>query len=157
MKIIISGRNIQLTAALKDHINDKVKRLEQHFDFVTDIHFFLTAEKNPSIHLGMRAEATVHINGAVLKIHVNTADMYGSIDKLIDKINRSLTKHKTKLLHRHKAGHTHDSIRHVAAAAEAAVADGDDDDSVTGTEEDSEALFFTFVEEDEAILEALEA
>lgn len=111
MKIILNGRNFTLTDAIKDHVEEKFSRLENHYDFVKEIHVFLSVEKNPRIEASQRAEATVHVNQAILRVEVSTDNMYASIDELVDKVDRSVGKHKTKLLGRTKQGHKSDSIR----------------------------------------------
>ena len=111
MKIIISGRNITLTDAIKEHVEEKFARLQNHYDFVREIHVFLSVEKNPRIEASQRAEATVHVNRAILRIEVCSDNLYGSIDELVDKVDRSVNKHKTKLLGRAKSGKNAESIR----------------------------------------------
>lgn len=103
MRIIISGRNIELTKAIKDHITDKLNRLDHHFDFIHEIHVFVSVDKNPSIRNRQRADATVHVNGAVVRVGECSENLYTSIDLMVEKVDRSLNKHKTKLLHRAKS------------------------------------------------------
>ncbi len=61
-----------------------------------DAHVVLTVEK-----LEQRAEATVHISGAEVFADANCDDMYAAIDKLTDKLDRQILKHKEKLQARH--------------------------------------------------------
>lgn len=103
MKIIVNGRNISLTEAIKSYTLEKFDRLEHHFDFIHEIHVFLSVEKNPRISDNQVAEATIHVNRAVVRVEVASDNLYASIDQLVDKIDRSLAKHKTKLLGRAKS------------------------------------------------------
>jgi len=118
MKIIISGRNIELTPAIKDHVNEKFRRLEEHFDFIADIHVFLSVERNPKIKNNHKAEATVIVNGGVVRVEVASTDLYSSIDVLIRKLDRSLNKHKNKWGSRSKHDQTGESIRKPVVAGE---------------------------------------
>ncbi|MDX2084081.1 MAG: ribosome-associated translation inhibitor RaiA [Candidatus Melainabacteria bacterium] len=111
MKIIVNGRNIPLTDAIKSYVAEKLERLDHHFDFILEVHVFLGVEKNPRIKDSHTAEATVHVRGAVLRMEASSEILYASIDALVDKIDRGLKKHKTKLLHRNKSGHSGESIR----------------------------------------------
>ena len=123
MKTIVNGRNIELTAGIKQAVDEKLKRLE-HFDFVQEIHLILGVEKNPRIAANQVAEATIHIPGSVLHVQAESENLYASLDLLVDKIDRSLNKHKTKLMNR-----THDhahSIRHPEADG---LLDEDDEDN----------------------------
>jgi putative sigma-54 modulation protein len=142
MKIIVNGRNIELTKAIKDYVTEKLSRLDHHFDFVQEVHVFLSVDKNPSIHDNQHAEATVHVPGAVIRVETSKDSLYASIDTLIDKINRSLRKHKTKLLQRVKHGNHGESIRFPSEpVAEEPHLD----------EEDIDQVFLTYEEEAEII------
>ena len=118
MKIIVSGRNIELTQAIKDHVIGKLDWVSQHFDFIQEVHVFVSVQKNPSIKNRQTAEATVHVNGAIIRAAVSSENLYTSIDQLVEKIDRSLSKHKSKLLHRSKSSKSNgngvsSSIRHI--------------------------------------------
>lgn len=112
MQIVTNGRNIELTDAIKDYVHQKVSRLEKHFDFIQEVHVILEVEKNPRIAENQLAEATVHVIGAIIRVEAASENLYASIDKLVDKIERSLRKHKTKLLNRSgKSKNHHETIR----------------------------------------------
>ena len=149
MKLIVNGRNIELTEAIKAHVAEKVERLEHHYDFIQEIHVFLGVEKNPRISAGHLAEATVVVSRAVLRVETSSEDLYGSIDKLIDKIERVLSRHKTKLLGRVKTGKG-ESIRRVGA--DEAVVSPNVADAML--EEDMEGVYFTYEDEEEEVVEA---
>ncbi len=139
MKLLANGRNIELTEPIKDYVTEKVGRLEHHYDFLQEIHVFLGVEKNPRISENQLAEATVVVPRAVLRVEVSSTDLYASIDKLVDKIERVLTRHKTKLLGRAKSAKG-ESIRK-SGAEEEAVAEL--------TAEEMEGVFLTYEDEEE--------
>jgi putative sigma-54 modulation protein len=119
MQIVTNGRNIELTEAIKNYIQEKVSRLENHYDFIQEIHIILEIEKNPRISANQLAEATVHVPGAVVRVESGSENLYASIDSLVDKIERSLRKHKTKLLNRNgKSKNNHETIRREMTEAE---------------------------------------
>jgi putative sigma-54 modulation protein len=96
MQLSISGHHVDVTDALKSYVEEKLKKLERHYDHITNTHVILTVEK-----LEQRAEATVHISGAEVFADANCDDMYAAIDKLTDKLDRQIIKHKEKLQDRH--------------------------------------------------------
>jgi putative sigma-54 modulation protein len=151
MRIIVNGRNINLTDPIKTYVTEKLGRLEHHYDFIQEIHVFLSVEKNPSISDNQLAEATVHVNGAVVRVEESSDNLYASIDKLADKIDRSLRKHKTKLLHRAKSGRSAggESIRRAAFEAEVAT-----EQAVAQEleEEFEQGVTFTYDEGDEEVV-----
>jgi len=96
MQLSITGHHINITPALRDYVDNKLERLERHFENVTDIHCVLSVEK-----LRHKAEATVQVSGATLFADEVQEDMYAAIDGLIDKLDRQVKKHKEKLQDHH--------------------------------------------------------
>jgi len=92
MQVNITGHHVDLTDALRDYVNEKLARLERHFDKVMDVHVILTVEK-----LNQKAEATMHLSGNDIHAEAVTEDMYASIDGLVDKLDRQIVKHKEKV------------------------------------------------------------
>lgn len=96
MQLNISGHHVDVTDALKTYVEEKLQKLERHYDHITNAHVILTVEK-----LRQRAEATVHISGAEVFADADCDDMYTAIDKLTDKLDRQILKHKEKTQDRH--------------------------------------------------------
>lgn len=91
MKIDLSGHHIDITDSLRAYVDEKVGRVEKHFDRVTDVHVILSVEKQ-----AQKAEATIHVKGNKIFAHAENADMYAAIDSLADKLDRQIIKHKEK-------------------------------------------------------------
>jgi len=98
MQINISGHHVEVTPALRDYVQEKIKKLERHSDHITNIHVTLKVEKLRQI-----AEATVHVRGQDLFADAESEDLYAAIDLLSDKLDRQVLKHKEKNSER-KAG-----------------------------------------------------
>lgn len=96
MELNITGHHVEITPALKDYINNKLIRLERHFDNLTDINCILSVEK-----LEHKAEAKINVSGGTLFADSVAEDMYAAIDGLIDKLDRQVKKHKEKLTDHH--------------------------------------------------------
>jgi putative sigma-54 modulation protein len=92
MQIELTGHHIEVTDSLNDYVNEKMARLERHFDKVSNTHVILGLE-------GVRhkAEATVHMSGHDIFANCTEDDMYAAIDGLVDKLDRQVKKHKEKL------------------------------------------------------------
>ncbi len=98
MQVSLSGHHVDITDSLRNYVNEKVAKLDRHFDQALDIHIVLTVEK-----LRHKAEATLHVSGGNLHADDVQADMYAAIDGLVDKLDRQGKKHKEKIKnHRHK-------------------------------------------------------
>lgn len=91
MQLSISGHHVDVTDALKSYVEEKLQKLERHYDHITNAHVILTVEK-----LRQKAEATIHISGAELFADADCDDMYAAIDKLTDKLDRQVLKYKEK-------------------------------------------------------------
>ena len=92
MQIDLSGHHIDITDSLRDYVNEKIGRLEKHFDRVTDVHVVLSVEKQVQ-----KAEATIHVKGNKIFAHADEEDMYVAIDALADKLDRQIIRHKEKI------------------------------------------------------------
>lgn len=92
MQINLTGHHVDITPALKQFVDSKFARLERHFDHINNVHVILTVEK-----IRQTAEATLHVNGGEIFATAESEDMYTSIDKLIDKLDRQVIKHKEKM------------------------------------------------------------
>lgn len=96
MQLKLTGHHIEITPALRSYVEEKLERVERHFDHVVDVHAILTVEK-----LRHKAEATILVSGAQLHAESVDGDMYAAIDALADKVDRQIKKHKEKLTDHH--------------------------------------------------------
>ena len=96
MQVNLTGHHVEITPALKEYLNNKLTRIERHFDHVTDVRCILSVEK-----LRHKAEAKINVSGGSFFADSIEADMYAAIDGLIDKLDRQIKKHKEKLTDHH--------------------------------------------------------
>lgn len=97
MNLSVTGHHIEVTDALRDYVEEKMAKIERHFDGVTDIHVILSVEK-----VRQQAEATIDLTGTKIHAEAENSDMYASIDGLVDKLDRQVRKHKEKLRDHHR-------------------------------------------------------
>jgi putative sigma-54 modulation protein len=91
MNLNLTGHHVEITPAMRDYVTLKLARITRHFDNVIDVNVILSVEK-----LRQRAEANVHVRGKDIFVETGGADMYASIDSLVDKLDRQMLKHKEK-------------------------------------------------------------
>lgn len=100
MQIRLTGRHVEITDALREHVEKRLDKLSAHDDSIMDVRVVLSVEKHRNF-----AEITILARGAT-KVHSHEAtdDMYVSIDKAVDKIERQLKRHlgKKRSAKRHK-------------------------------------------------------
>lgn len=98
MRLIVNGRNIEVTPALRDYTEEKIGRIVKHNDQIMELVVTLGVTKNPSVQNNHYAEVTCFLNGAKVHVHEEAQSMYASIDLLADKLDRQVKKHKEKMI-----------------------------------------------------------
>ena len=98
MAITVRGKNLDITPPLKEYVEKRVKKVTKYFDKTGDITVILSVEKGRhqtgNFH---HVEVNVPVNGLLIRGEERTADMYASIDQVMDKIEKQIGKYKTKL------------------------------------------------------------
>ena len=91
MKIHLVGKNIELTDAIKDHLNHKINKNFQSLDLNAELRVSLCVEKNRHI-----VHAIFKTNGVVLYADDETKDLYASMDSVLKKLAKNLKKRKAR-------------------------------------------------------------
>ena len=92
MKFNIRGENIEVTPALKEYVEKKLSKLERYFDTFPEIKVNLKVYSDKQ-----RIEVTIPFTDLLLRAEETNSDMYAAIDLVVDKIERQIRKHKTKV------------------------------------------------------------
>lgn len=93
MKIMTYGKNIDVTPALKEHAEEKVRKLERYFNGEPmEVQISMEVERERHI-----VEVTAFVKGLILRGEEASGDMYASIDGVMDKLERQVRKYKTKI------------------------------------------------------------
>jgi len=96
MKILIHGKNLELTGALKEYTEAKIEKATHHYkDIVKEADIHLSIEKNPRVSF-QTAEVTIFANGTVIRAEEKTENLYSSIDLVSNKLCRKLRKYKER-------------------------------------------------------------
>jgi len=91
MNINLTGRHLEITPAIREHVTAKLGKIKRHFDNLIDINVILSVDK-----LQQKAEATVHMSGKTVFAETDDGNLYVAIDNLIDLLDRQILKHKDK-------------------------------------------------------------
>lgn len=92
MKIIISGKNIELTDAIKKKVEEKLSKLDKFFTSDTTATVTLKNEK-----IGDVVEINIPVKGNLLRVSECDSNLFASIDVAADKIERQIRKYRTKI------------------------------------------------------------
>ncbi|MDD7412581.1 MAG: ribosome-associated translation inhibitor RaiA [Eubacteriales bacterium] len=93
MRITITGKNLTVTEDLKNRIEKKLGKMDRYFRQEVDATVRLTQEKN----LRYIAEITITVGGIMLRAEETSDDIIKSADRAVDKIERQIRRHRTKL------------------------------------------------------------
>jgi putative sigma-54 modulation protein len=97
MKLVLQSKNIEITDAIRDYVNQKIEKAVSHFENITTgVDVSLSVAKNPRIAASQVAEVTIYANGAVIRAEEASEHLYASIDLVADKISRQLRKYKER-------------------------------------------------------------
>lgn len=99
MRIIISGKNIDVTEGLRTAVEDKLGKLERYFTPETEVIVTLSVEKERQ-----KIEVTIPVKGNIIRSEQVSNDMYVSIDLVEEVIERQLRKYKNKIVDRKQEG-----------------------------------------------------
>jgi putative sigma-54 modulation protein len=94
-KYNVRGENIEVTAAIRSYVEKKVGKIERYFKDVPES----TAHVNLKTYSDKTAkvEVTIPLPYLVLRAEETSPDLYGSVDLVVDKLERQMRKYKTKI------------------------------------------------------------
>lgn len=93
-RFVVTGKNIEVTPALRQYAEKRIGKIRKYFpgDIPMSIEVVLSIERESQI-----AEVTAHVQSLVLRAESRTDDMYASIDACVDRLERQIRRHKTRL------------------------------------------------------------
>src|SRR5690554_1749844 len=95
------GKNMEVTDALREVTEKKLSRLDKYFQKDIQGNVTFSTQKNRKI-----IEVTINLPGTIIRAEESSDDMYASIDKAIDVLERQIRKYKTRLQKRYQNGET---------------------------------------------------
>src|SRR6185436_16612416 len=96
MKIEYTGRNFTVSPAIKKHIAEHFKKVEEFLNGTDNVHVILSVEK----HHRHVAEFVANWHHHALTATANTTDMYLSTSQAIDRLRRQIVKLRGKIIDR---------------------------------------------------------
>jgi putative sigma-54 modulation protein len=99
MRITMTGKNIELTAGIKQAVEDKLSKLEKYFTEDTIVNVTLSVEKERQ-----KMEVTIPMKGNIIRAEQVSSDMYVTIDLVEEIIEHQLKKYKNKLVTKYQSG-----------------------------------------------------
>ena len=114
MQVQVRGKGVVITDALRDYASKKVNKLSKHFSALQAA--TVTQSISGKEH---RVEVQLDGDGILLRGEDRAEDMYVAIDRVVDKLERRMSKYKDRHKWHHRgAHHDHDSPRHMPVGVE---------------------------------------
>lgn len=97
MKIVVTGRNIDITPSLKSYAEEKISKFERYLSNITEVIVTLSVQKYRH-----KADVLIKANGNLIQAEGVTDELYSAIDDVAQKLERQLKKLKQKMRERRK-------------------------------------------------------
>ncbi|NGX42712.1 MAG: putative sigma-54 modulation protein [Chlamydiae bacterium] len=91
-KIIVTGRDVTITDAMKAYAIEKVSKIERFSTRIIDVQVTMDIQK-----LQHRVDIVLSVDHIKIKSRASSTDMYASIDKAVEKIERQLRRYKKRI------------------------------------------------------------
>lgn len=99
MDIVVSGKHLEVTDAIRTYASNKVSKLPRYYDRIRTVDVLIDKKD----HHSQDVEMIVHVDRHDPFVARSKGDdLYACIDQTVDKLERQLTEHKDKLRsHKH--------------------------------------------------------
>lgn len=91
----IRGENIEVTPAIREHIERKVEKIERYFTDGANATAMVNLKSYN--HNQIKAEVTIPMKNLTLRAEERHEDLYAAIDLIVSKLERQIRKYKTKV------------------------------------------------------------
>ncbi len=93
MQLTVTGRNLEVTDALRAYAEEKLRRLTKYLENIVTVHVVLSVEKHRQI-----AEVTLRVRDLTVRAEESTDDLYSSIDLVMEKLERQILRYKERIV-----------------------------------------------------------
>jgi len=92
MQINITGHHMDITDSIREAVNNKLQKLQQHFPNITSLKVILTVEKHQQV-----AEVSTHFLGQDFSAKAASDDLYHAIGEMSTKLTALMQRKKEKV------------------------------------------------------------
>jgi putative sigma-54 modulation protein len=97
MQIFVKGKNLHVTDALREYVEEKIGHLEHYIDHgILDAHVTLRTERSDQI-----VDVILNLRHYLIKAEERSTTMYASIDLVRDRLEQQIRKYKTRRREHH--------------------------------------------------------
>ena len=134
MDVVVTGRHIELSERFRDHVAEKLSRLEKHDHRIIRVQVEVESERNPRQHdRAVRVELTAVSKGPVIRAEAAAESKMGALDLAVDKMAAQMRRAADRRrVHR---GRPPASVGEALAGMESLSPAGSDEDGAAAVEE----------------------
>ena len=112
MQIKITGKNLDIGEAMRDHVSERLRQLQQKY-FEGTVHGHVTVEKQRAC---FHTDCTLHLaTGLVLQAHGAAAEAHPSFESAAQHLEKQLKRYKRRIKDHHKT--RREPVRQLEAAS----------------------------------------
>jgi len=100
MKINIRGQKMEITKSIKEHIENKMLKLEKHFNKPDEIVINILVKVKG---INQSIEVTIPYGKLTIRAEESHSDLYAAIDLVVDKLDNQIRKNKNRIKKRSNA------------------------------------------------------
>lgn len=104
MQLIVQGKGLEVTDWLRQYVEKKLGKLDRYLASITEIRVELSAQNTKSANDRQVAQVTMRSNGVILRAEERSDDIFASIDSVVDKMYRQVSRFKGKKRERRSRG-----------------------------------------------------
>ncbi|MBF0557179.1 MAG: ribosome-associated translation inhibitor RaiA [Nitrospirae bacterium] len=91
MNVIVNGRHMEITPALRSYAEEKIGRFDKYVSNISEAVVTLSVEK-----FSHKAEVLLKVNGVMIQAEGKTGEVYSAIDQVVEKLEKQVVKFKEK-------------------------------------------------------------
>lgn len=93
------GRNLEITDAMRSYAHDKLEKLSRFSDQIGDAKVVMSyRDRGNSAGAPAKVEVQLNIPQGIVRAEERDPDAYTAIDKVVDKLERQIKRHKGRLI-----------------------------------------------------------
>jgi ribosomal subunit interface protein len=91
MEVVVTGRHCEVSDRFREHVSEKLTRLEKHDHRIMRVQVEVALEKNPRQHdRATKVELTAFSKGPVIRAEAAAEDKMGALDLAVDKMQAQM-------------------------------------------------------------------
>jgi ribosomal subunit interface protein len=104
MEVVVTGRHCEVSDRFREHVSEKLTRLEKHDHRIMRVQVEVELEKNPRQHdRATKVELTAFSKGPVIRAEAAAVDKMGALDLAVDKMAAQMRRANDRKVRAHRS------------------------------------------------------